>query len=92
MRNYNDPEYKKWRQQIRKRDNNTCQWPHCGGKKKLQAHHIHRWVDFPGLRYNTNNGITLCRYHHDMIKNNEDSYAPFFLKLVQQCINKTNLQ
>jgi hypothetical protein len=34
----------------------------------------------------------LCKYHHDLIKNDEDSYAPFFLKLVQQCLNKTNLQ
>lgn len=92
MRNYNDPQYKKWRREVRKRDKNTCQWPHCGSNKKLQAHHICRWSDFPGLRYNTSNGITLCRYHHDFIKNNEDSYAPFFLKLVQQCINKTNLQ
>lgn len=92
MRNYNDPQYKKWRQNVRKRDNNTCQWPHCNCKKKLQAHHIHKWADFPGLRYNTSNGITLCKYHHDLIKNDEDSYAPFFLKLVQQCINKKTSQ
>jgi hypothetical protein len=87
-RNYNDPQYKKWRSEVRKRDNNICQWPHCGCTKKLQAHHINKWSDFPGLRYNISNGITLCRYHHDFIKNDEDSYAPFFLKLVQQCINK----
>jgi hypothetical protein len=91
-RNYNDPQYKKWRKEVRTRDNHKCQWPNCVNKKKLHAHHIHRWADFPGLRYNIHNGITLCKYHHDLIKNDEDSYAPFFLKLVQQCINKTNLQ
>lgn len=91
-RNYNDSQYKEWRKKVRARDKNCCQWPHCANKKKLQVHHIHKWADFPGLRYNINNGVTLCKTHHDLIKNDEDSYAPFFLKLVQQCINKTNLQ
>lgn len=81
-RNYNDPAYKLWRKNIYKRDNHTCQWPHCQSHKKLQAHHIQKWSDFPGLRYHPSNGITLCKTHHDLIKNNEESYAPFFLKLL----------
>lgn len=81
-RNYQDPQYKKWRQLIKKRDNHTCRWPHCNSKKKIHAHHINKWADFPGLRYNLLNGITLCKVHHDFIKNNEENYAPFFLKLV----------
>jgi len=81
-RNYQDPQYKKWRQLIKKRDNHTCMWPHCNSKKKIHAHHINKWADFPGLRYNLLNGITLCKVHHDFIKNNEENYAPFFLKLV----------
>jgi hypothetical protein len=81
-RNYQDPQYKQWRQLIKKRDNHTCRWPHCNSKKKIHAHHINKWADFPGLRYNLLNGITLCKVHHDFIKNNEENYAPFFLKLV----------
>jgi 5-methylcytosine-specific restriction endonuclease McrA len=81
-RNYQDPEYKKWRAYIYRRDKFQCQWPYCKQKNKLHAHHIHKWADFPGLRYHTNNGITLCKTHHDLIKNNEESYAPFFLKLL----------
>lgn len=87
MRNYNDPQYKKWRKSIYTRDSYCCQWPNCNCGKKLNAHHIYRWADFPGLRYHINNGITLCKTHHDMIKNNEDNYRGFFLKLI---INKHN--
>lgn len=78
MRNYNDPEYKRWRQLIKKRDNNTCQWPHCNSRKKIHAHHIQKWADFPGLRYHPQNGICLCKIHHNMIKDNEENYANFF--------------
>jgi predicted restriction endonuclease len=81
-RDYNDPLYKQWRKQIYHRDNHTCQWPGCNQNKKLQAHHIYRWADFPGLRYHINNGITLCRYHHKLITNNEDDYRLFFSNLI----------
>jgi hypothetical protein len=83
-RNYNDPLYKEWRKKIYSRDKFTCQWPGCKQKKKLNAHHIHRWADYPGLRYHTYNGITLCRYHHDFIKNNEDAYISFFSQLARK--------
>lgn len=81
-RNYKDPIYKNWRKSIYSRDNYSCQWPGCDQKKKLNAHHIYTWSDYPGLRYHKDNGITLCKYHHDLIKNNESSYIPFFLKLI----------
>jgi predicted restriction endonuclease len=82
FRNYKDPQYKQWRKQVKKLDNHTCQWPGCNMKKQLQVHHIKRWSDFPGLRFHPQNGITLCRKHHDFIKNNEDAYAETFFKIV----------
>lgn len=82
MRDYNSKEYKSWRQQIRKRDNFICQWPNCHSKRSIQVHHILPWSDYPGLRYHINNGICLCKYHHNMIKNNETSYANLFLHLL----------
>lgn len=82
MRNFKDPQYKKWRQQVYKRDHYKCQWPHCNLKCKLNAHHIKNWAQFPGLRYEVANGITLCKYHHDSIKNMEEIYASTFLKIV----------
>ncbi|NBU33410.1 hypothetical protein EBS40_02140 [bacterium] len=87
MRDYSNPEYKKWRKLIYKRDNFTCQWPGCSSNIKLNAHHIYKWSDFPGLRFHPNNGITLCKTHHDNIKGLEDSYSQFFSKLI---LNKGN--
>lgn len=81
-RDYSDPIYKEWRSKIYARDKYCCRWPGCDKKKRLQAHHIYRWADFPGLRYNLNNGITLCKAHHDLVKNNEDNYRLFFSKLL----------
>jgi hypothetical protein len=81
-RNYQDPLYKQWRQKIYARDKFTCQWPNCKSKTKLNAHHIQRWADFPGLRYHINNGITLCKHHHQFIKDNEENYCAFFNSLI----------
>jgi transposase/5-methylcytosine-specific restriction endonuclease McrA len=56
-------EYKLWVEAVFKRDNYTCQ--KCGKKgKKLEAHHIFNWADYPELRYAIDNGITLCRECH----------------------------
>jgi hypothetical protein len=82
MRNFQSPEYKKWRKQIYKRDNYVCQWPGCTSKKRINAHHIKTWADCPGLRFDTNNGITLCYEHHKMISGIESYYEAVFLKIV----------
>lgn len=82
QRNYNDPQYKEWRKRVYSRDHHHCRWPNCKLKRKLNAHHIKTWAEYPGLRFDINNGITLCKYHHDLIKGLEDVYAPTFLKIL----------
>jgi hypothetical protein len=81
-RNYDDPAYKKWRKDVYKRDDYCCQWPNCTQRKYLNAHHILRWADNPGLRYHTDNGITLCKTHHQMINGLEHIYASVFTKIL----------
>lgn len=77
----NTPEYKLWRLAVYQRDKFACK--KCGKKlskgRKIQAHHIRRWSDFPELRYNVNNGITLCWDCHKIMFDNEEAY-------VQMCI------
>ena len=81
-RNLDDPNNKRWRKEVFKRDKFKCQWPNCNLKGKLNAHHIQTWAHNPGLRFLPGNGITLCRKHHDIIHGNEDSYVSLFLKIL----------
>jgi predicted restriction endonuclease len=83
-RNFEDPEYKKWRKNVYARDNHQCQWPGCSIKKKLNAHHIKTWADYPGLRFNIHNGITLCYLHHKLIRGMESAYEAVFYSIVKR--------
>jgi len=82
FRNFKDPKYIQWRKDVYKRDGFKCQWPNCNQNRKLNAHHIKNWANFPGLRFVVDNGITLCRYHHDMIKGLEETYAATFMRII----------
>lgn len=82
IRNFKDPQYIKWRQEVYKRDKHKCQWPNCNQRSRLNAHHIKNWAQFPGLRFVVDNGITLCRSHHDQIKGLEEAFAATFMRIV----------
>lgn len=60
--NRDSAEYKQWRKLVYERDGYKC--TQCGSKDKLNAHHLKSWKDFPELRYDINNGITLCEKCH----------------------------
>lgn len=84
-RDWDDPQYKKWRLSVYRRDNFCCQFPGCGKKgkfAKLQAHHIKRWADFPELRFQLTNGVTLCKMCHKRIEGQEQNYESLFLNIV----------
>ena len=82
-RDFNSPHYRKWRDDIKKRDNYTCQWPGCSSRTQLQVHHIKTWANYPALRFVAANGITLCRKCHEDIKGKEADFEAFFLKLLE---------
>ena len=64
--------YKKFRDEIFKRDNYTCQ--KCGRKRKvgdrviLNAHHKKSFADYPELRFVKSNVKTLCEECHNKIR------------------------
>jgi len=59
-------QYAEWRKAVFERDNYTCQW--CGGKNGyLVSHHKKRFADYLELRYELNNGLTLCFECHKLI-------------------------
>ncbi len=49
---------KEWKVKVYEKDNYTCQ--SCGSNKELHAHHIKGYAEFPDLRFDINNGKTLC--------------------------------
>jgi hypothetical protein len=57
-------------------------WPNCCAKKKLQVHHIMPWSKYPDLRYNSDNGITLCKYHHKVVTGKEIYFAKMFMEIL----------
>lgn len=57
--------YKNWRDSVYKRDRWTCRVckEHCQ-KSNIVAHHIKEFSSYPELRYEVDNGVTLCRKCH----------------------------
>lgn len=82
-RNYQDPLYKEWRRIIRKRDGRKCQMPKCKRRTYLQVHHIRKWANAPYLRYDTQNGILLCRSCHSEVTGKEHLYEVLFMDIVR---------
>lgn len=74
--------YNEWRKRVLLRDNFTCKIanPECIGR--IEAHHILGWTQYPELRYEINNGITLCHFHHPRKRVDEKRLSPYFQELV----------
>lgn len=78
----NDSAYKVWRQQVWLRDNFKCKIANPDCKGRIEAHHILAWKDSIELRYEINNGITLCHFHHPKKRKEEEILSPFFKTLI----------
>ena len=81
-RDYQDPAYKSFRKSVLKRDNFTCQMPKCKNKKFLNVHHIRTWANASSLRYDIENGITLCCRCHKSINGKEHHYENLFREII----------
>jgi hypothetical protein len=65
---YKDPDrsrypYKTWAKAVKDRDGWKC--VDCGSADSLHAHHIKPWRYYPALRYEVDNGKTLCHPCHE---------------------------
>lgn len=80
----NDTSYKEWRKHVWLRDSFQCRMINDDCLGRLEAHHILDWSNFPELRYEVNNGITLCHAHHPRGRKNEAKLSPYFKDLVAE--------
>ena len=55
-------EYNDWRKSVYRKDGFHCVI--CGTHDNLNAHHILPFAEYPELRFDVSNGITLCKDHH----------------------------
>lgn len=58
----NTPEDTRWRLSVYRRDRFRCQ--KCSSNKNLNAHHVLNHKSYKELRYEVDNGITLCETCH----------------------------
>jgi 5-methylcytosine-specific restriction endonuclease McrA len=82
-RNYDDPVYKEWRKRVLDRDKRRCQMPSCNHTKFLQVHHIRKWSSASTLRFDIDNGITLCAGCHKKVNKSEHYYEQLFTEIVR---------
>ncbi len=62
-----DWRYKEWRSKVFERDNWTCQTCNKRGIP-LEPHHIKGWTKYPELRYEVENGVSLCIECHRLTR------------------------
>ena len=74
--------HREWAEACKTRDGRKCK---LGGKDccgQLEVHHIHRFSEYEELRYELNNGITLCHFHHPRKKKDELAKVELFKSLI----------
>jgi hypothetical protein len=77
-----DGRYRQWMLAVKKRDKWKCKIINSDCKGRLESHHILNWKNYPKLRYDINNGITLCHFHHPRKRQDEINLSPYFKELV----------
>ncbi len=78
---YSTP-YRMWVTSVKNRDGWKCKISNGDCSGRLEAHHILAWRSHIELRYEINNGITLCHYHHPRKRTEELEKSPYFQQLV----------
>lgn len=59
---YNSWKYRQWKKSVLQKDHHRC--VRCGGDYMLAAHHKLPWKKYPLLRFEIENGETLCNTCH----------------------------
>lgn len=79
----NTIEHRTWARAVKNRDGWKCRMKNKDCTDKIEAHHILPYSKYPELRYEINNGITLCKFHHPRTRDKETMMSPYFQELVK---------
>lgn len=79
----NQLEYKQWRKSVFERDGYKCKIANKDCVHEVHAHHILRFAEHVNLRFDVNNGITLCKNHHPLGKDEEKKMEPTYKQLIK---------
>ena len=74
--------HRDWSKRVKNRDGWKCKISNHDCEGKVVAHHILGWSSYPELRYELNNGITLCHAHHPRKRAEEKLMIPVFQGLL----------
>jgi len=74
--------YKHWMKAVKIRDDWKCKIANKSCSGRIEAHHIFPWREYLELRYEINNGITLCRVHHPRGRTKEKRLSLYFQEIV----------
>jgi hypothetical protein len=77
-----DANYVIWRKEVYERDGFKCRIANSDCKGRIEAHHILSWREHPDLRYQLNNGITLCHRHHPHFRRETAELSDYFQQLI----------
>lgn len=76
------PAHRDWSRQVKNRDGWKCKISNGDCSGRVESHHILGWKSHPELRYEINNGITLCHFHHPRKREDEKRLVAEFQALV----------
>jgi hypothetical protein len=65
---------KDWAKRVKERDGYKCQ--ECGSELRIHAHHIVPWKESEELRFDINNGKTLCQLCHTKLEGYRIGHKP----------------
>ncbi len=74
--------YIDWRKSVWVRDSYKCRIGNKDCNGRIEVHHILSYTEYPELRYEITNGITLCHAHHPRKRAEEKRLEPYFKELV----------
>lgn len=82
---FNSAEYREWAAAVRARDGGRCRSCDASGRRnssRIELHHIIPFSISQDLAFAVDNGITLCREHHNKTRGREHEFAAVFALLI----------